>query len=353
MVFDNVFHLIDGAWLREAYRRTRKNSAPGGDQVTAQQYAENLDDNLRDLHERLRDDRYVAPPVERVWIEKEGGKKRPIGKPCCEDKIVQRAVVMLLEAIFAQDFYAFSHGFRQGHSPHQALHELREQCRKLHINWRVDADVRGFFDTIDHGLLREGIMPRVQDGGILRLMGKWLKAGVHEAGTLTYPEQGTPQGGGAAPMLANVFLHQVVDAWFVKDVQPRMQGRCFMTRFADDFIIGFELEADARRGMEVLPKRCNRFRLTMHPEKTVWIACKKPPRREQSAGGKGSFDFLGFTHYWAKTRRGYWVIKRKTLGKRLRRFRKAIGTWCRENRHEPLQEQYRMVGTKLRGYDQY
>jgi RNA-directed DNA polymerase len=150
MVFNNVFHLIDRDFLREAYRLTRKNSAPGVDQVTATQYAEHLEDNLRDLHERLRDNRYVAPPVERVWIEKEGGKKRPIGKPCFEDKIVQRAVVMILEAIFEQDFHAFSHGFRKGHSPHQALHELREQCRTLHINWRVDADVSGFFGKF-HG----------------------------------------------------------------------------------------------------------------------------------------------------------------------------------------------------------
>jgi RNA-directed DNA polymerase len=258
-----------------------------------------------------------------------------------------------VEAIFEHDFYAFSHGFRQGHRPHQALHELREQCRTVHINWIVDADVSGFFDTIDHGLWREGSMQRVKDGGILRLIGKWLKAGVHEAGTLTYPDQGTPQGGVASPILANVFLHQVLDAWCVQDVQPRRKGRGFLTRFADDCIIGCELEADARRGMAVLPKRFNRFRLTMHPEKTGLIAFKKPSSREQSAGGAGSFDFLGFTHYWAKTRRGYWVIKRKTVGKRLRRVMKGIWTWCRENRHEPLPEQYRTLCAKLRGYYQY
>jgi RNA-directed DNA polymerase len=353
MVFNNVFHLIDREFLLEAYRQTRKSSAPGVDQVTATQYAENLDDNLRDLHERLRDNRYVAPPVERVWIEKEGGKKRPIGKPCFEDKIVQRAVVMILEVIFEQDFHAFSHGFRKGHSPHQALHELREQCRTLHINWIVDADVSGFFDTLDWGLLREFITQRVKDGGILRLIGKWRHAGVLEAGALTHPDKGTPQGGVVSPMLANIFLHHVLDEWFVKDVQPRMQGRCLLIRFADDFVMGFELEADARRVMAVLPKRFTRFSLTIHPEKTVLIAFKRPPSRDQSAGGKGSFDFLGFTHYWAKTRRGDWVIKRKTVGKRLRRFMKAIWTWCRENRHAPLQEQYRMLCAKLRGYYQY
>jgi RNA-directed DNA polymerase len=353
MVFNNVFHLIDRDFLREAYRLTRKNSAPGVDQVTATQYAEHLEDNLRDLHERLRDNRYVAPPVERVWIEKEGGKKRPIGKPCFEDKIVQRAVVMILEAIFEQDFHAFSHGFRKGHSPHQALHELREQCRTLHINWIVDADVSGCFDNLDWGFLREFIQQRVKDGGILRLIGKWLHASVLEAGELTHPDKGTPQGGVASPLLANVFLHQVLDEWFVKDVQPRMKGRCFVTRFADDFIIGCELEADARRVMAVLPKRFNRFSLTIHPEKTALIAFKRPPSREASAGGAGSFDFLGFTHYWAKTRRGYWVLKRKTVGKRLRRFMQAIWAWCRDNRHAPLQEQYRTLCAKLRGYYQY
>jgi RNA-directed DNA polymerase len=339
MVFANVCHWIDRDFLLEAYRLTRKPRAPGVDQVTAKQYAENLDANLRDLHERWRDNRYDAPPVERVWIEKAGGKKRPRGQPCLEDKIVQRAVVMILEAIFDQDFHAFSHGFRKGHSPQQARHELREQCRKLHINWRVDAEVSGFFDTIDPGLLREGIKQRSKEGGILRLIGKGRKAGVLEAGTLTYPDKGTPQGGVASPMVANVFLHQVVDEWVVEDVQPRRQGRCFLTRFADDCIIGCELEADARRVMEVLPKRCGRFKLLMHPEKTVLVEVKKPPYRERSANSQGTFDVLGFPHYGAKTRRGYWVSKRKTVGKRLRRCLKAIWTWCRENRHEPVQEQ--------------
>src|SRR5215475_8595877 len=301
MVFNNVFHLIDREFLLEAYHQTQKSSAPGVDHVTAQQYTERLDENLRDLHERLRDGRYEAPPVERVWIEKEGGKQRPIGKPCFEDKIVQRAVVMILEAIFEHDFHTFSHGVRKGHSPHQALHELREQCRTLHINWIVDADVSGCFDNLDWGFLREFIQQRVKDGGILRLIGKWLHTGVLEAGELTHPDKGTPQGGVASPLLANVFLHQVLDEWCVKDVQPRMKGRCFVTRFADDFIIGCELEADARRGMAVLPKRFPCFKPTIQPEKTALIAFKRPPSQEPLARGTGSFAFLGFTHYWAKT----------------------------------------------------
>jgi group II intron reverse transcriptase/maturase len=353
MVVNNVFHLIDRDFFLEAYHQTQKSSAPGMAHVTAQQYPERLDENLRDLHERLRDDRYEAPPVARVWIEKEGGKQRPIGNPCVEDKIVQRAVVMIWEAIFEHDFHTFSHGFGKGHSPHQALHELREQGRTWHSNWRVDADVSGCFDNLDWSHLRACIQQRVKDGRIPRLIGKWLQAGVLEAGALIHPDKGTPQGGVLSPMLANVFLHHVLDEWFVKDVQPRMKGRCFLTRFAGDFIIGCALEADARRVMAVLPKRFARFRLTIHPEKTVLIAFKRPPSRNQAAGGTGTFDCLGFTHYWDKTRQGYWVIKRKTIGKRLRRFLKEHWTWCREHRHDPLHEQYRTLGAKLRGHYQY
>jgi len=353
MVFNNLYHLIDLDFLFEAHRQTRKDAAPGVDKVTAKEYAENLEENLRDLHTRLRENRYIAPPGERVWIDKEGGKKRPISKACFEDKIVQRAVVMILEAVFGHDFHEFSHGFRKGHSQHQALRELREECVRLNIRWIVDADVSGYFDSIDRSFLREFIQKRVNDGGILRLIGKWLNAGVVEAGTLTYPDMGTPQGGVISPMLSNIFLHYVLDEWFVKDVQPRLYGRSFLIRYADDFIIGFELEEDARRVMDVLPKRFNRFKLTIHPEKTVLVEFKPPPVRKEQDVGKGTFDFLGFTHYWAKSRRGYWVIKRKTMGKRLRRFMKGIWRWCRENRHDYISEQYRALCSKLRGYYQY
>lgn len=353
MVFDNLYHLIDVEFLREAHRLSRKDAAPGVDKVTAKQYAESLEDNLWDLHERLRSNRYVAPPGERVWIDKEGGKKRPISKACFEDKIVQRAVVMILQAIFDHDFHPFSHGFRKGHSQHQALQELREKCMQLGIRWILDADVSGYFDSIDRRLLREFIERRVRDGGILRLIGKWLTAGVVEAGTLTHSETGTPQGGVASPMFSNIFLHYVLDVWFVQDVQPRMKGRCFLIRFADDFIIGFQSETDARRVMEVLPKRFSRFNLAIHPEKTVLVEFKPPPFREKSVADKGTFDFLGFTHYWARSRRGYWVIKRKTIGKRLRRFMKAMWQWCRDNRHEYIDEQYMTLCAKLRGYYQY
>jgi len=351
--FTTLAHKMDVDLLREAYRRVRKSGAPGVDGVTAQEYAANLEENLRDLHERLRRGRYKAPPVERVWLDKEDGRKRPLGKPTFEDKIVQKAVAMLLEAVYEPEFYAFSHGFRPDHSPHQALLELRERCRNMNVGWIAKVDVSGFFDNMPHGPLREIIKQRVNDGGILRLIGKWLHAGVLEGATLTYPEKGTPQGGVISPLLANIFLHHVLDEWFVQEIQPRLRGRCFLIRYGDDFVIGFELEADARRVMDVLPKRFGRFGLTIHPEKTKLVSFHKPPHRDKRDRKNGTFDFLGFTHYWAKSRRGYWVIKRKTARRRLRRAIKARWHWCRDHRHQPLREQYRMLCLKLRGYYQY
>ena len=352
LVFNNLYHLLDYDFLVEAYRRTRKDSAPGVDKVTAKQYAKNLEDNLRDLHDRLRSHRYKAPPVERVWIDKEGGKKRPIGKPSFEDKVVQRACVMLLSPIYDHDFYDFSHGFRSGHSQHGALEELEKKCWSMNITWVLDADVSGFFDNLDHEILREFIQKRANDGGIKRLIGKWLNAGAVEAGQWTRSKQGTPQGGVISPLLANIFLHYVLDEWFVEDVQPRMRGRCFLVRYADDFTIGFETEDDARRVMEVLPKRFARFGLSIHPDKTKLVRFGRPPCGGTSKGNE-TFDFLGFTYFWAKSRRGKWIIKKKTMGKRLSRFVKAIWQWCRLNRHEPLEQQHKMLCVKLRGHYQY
>lgn len=353
MVFTTLVHRIDVEWLREAYRQTNKRSAAGIDGITAAEYAANLDENLRNLHQRLVSGQYKAPPVERVWLDKEDGRKRPIGKPTFEDKIVQRAVVMLLEPIYEQEFYDFSHGFRKGHSAHQALHEMREACRRENINWIIDADVSRFFDELGHDQLRDFIKRRVNDGGIMRLIGKWLNAGVIEEGKLTYAEKGSPQGGVISPLAANIFLHYVLDDWYEQEVKPRLTGRSFLQRFADDFIIGCELESDARRVMEVLPKRFERYGLTIHPEKTKLVKFGKPPKKEQSGPKNETVDFLGFTHYWAKSRRGYWVIKRKTARKRQRRSIKSLWQWCKENRHLPIEEQYQMLCSKLRGHYQY
>ena len=352
-VFNNLYHRINVDLLREAHRKVRKDVSPGVDKVTAKEYAKNLEENLSDLRERLRWGTYVAPPVERAWLDKEDGRKRPIGKPTFEDKIVHRAVEMVLYVIYDVNFYDFSYGFRRGRNQHQALRELRKQCLRLNIGWIVDADVSGFFDNLDHGLLREFIKQRVNDGGILRLIGKWLNAGVLEGEQLTYPEKGTPQGGVISPLLSNIFLHHVLDDWFVRNVQPRIEGRCFLIRFADDFVIGFEKETDARRVMKVLPKRFARFGLSIHPKKTRLIQFRKPGGERSSAKGNGTFDFLGFTHFWARSHRGYWVVRRKTRKDRVKRFLKSLWHWVRHNRHLSLKEQQKMLSIKLRGHYQY
>lgn len=351
-VFTTLMHNVDVDFLREAYRRTRKDAVPGVDGVTANEYGEHLEENLEALHKRMRAGRYRAPPVKRVWLDKEDGKRRPIGLPSFEDKIVQRAVAMLLGAVYEQDFHDFSHGFREGHNAHQALRELREQCMANNIGWIVDADVSGYFDSIDHGKLRERIKQRVNDGGVMRYIGKWLNAGVLEGDSLTHPGKGSPQGAVISPMLANIYLHHVLDEWFVREVQPRMHGQCFLIRFADDFVIGCEREDDAQRIMDVLPKRFARFDLTIHPDKTTLVKFRRPSP-DGRGGGNGTFDFLGFTHYWARSRRGYWVIKRRTMRKRLRRTIKTNWLWCRNHRHLPIVLQHQTLCRKLRGYYQY
>jgi RNA-directed DNA polymerase len=221
------------------------------------------------------------------------------------------------------------------------------------MGWIGEADVSGYVDSLDKTRLREVLRRRVTDGRMERLLGKWLHAGVMEEGALTHPETGVPQGGVIAPVFANLFLHHVLDEWFERDVQPRMKGRCFLMRFADDFVMGCELEADARKIMAVLPKRFARFGLRMHPTKTAWIAFRKPEAHQGADPGNGTCDFLGLTHYWTKLRRGFWVSKRRTARKRLCRTKQSLGRWCRTNRHAPLKDQYQRLCQKLRGHFQY
>ena len=353
MTFTSLAHRIDLSLLKEAFRRINKSGAAGVDKVTAADYAANIDQNLYNLHQRLRRGQYVATPVKRIWIEKENGKQRPIGIPALEDKIAQKAVEMILSAIYESDFYNFSHGFRSGHSQHMAIKELRENCIKNNTNWILSADITGLFDNIDHHHLREFLKLRVNDGGIIRLIGKWLKAGVMEEGNYYSSESGTPQGGVISPILSNVFLHYVLDDWYVKEVQPRMKGRSFLIRFADDFIAGFELESDARRALNVMKKRFDRFGLEIHPDKTKLVSFGRPTYKNGKKDKPGTFDFLGFTFYKGISRWGKWVIKKKTAQKRLSRFRKMIWEWCKENRHKPLHVQYGTLCSKLRGYYQY
>lgn len=358
MGFTSLAHHIDLRWLYEAYCRTRSDGATGVDGQTATDYAAQLGDNLRSLLERAKSGTYRAPPVRRVHIPKgTGPERRPIGIPTFEDKVLQRAVVMVLEAVYEQDFLPCSFGFRPGRSAHQALDALWQQTMGMGGGWVVEVDIRKFFDTLDHAHLRALLRQRIRDGVLLRLIDKWLQAGVLEGGQLTHPSEGTPQGGVISPLLANLYLHYVLDVWFEREVKPRLRGRAFLIRYADDFVIGFANEADARRVLEVLPKRFGKYGLTLHPEKTRLVAFRPPPP-SSAAGSRsgprpGTFDLLGFTHYWARSRRGQWVVKRRTAASRFRRAVRTIAHWCRFNRPLPVPEQHRTLSQKLRGHCGY
>jgi len=360
MAFTTLAHHMDLAWMREAHRLTRKDGAPGVDGLSAQQYEEKLEENLRSLLERAKAGTYRAPPVRRVHIPKgDGSQTRPIGIPTFEDKLLQRAVVMLLEPIYEQDFASFSYGFRPKRSAHDALGALREGAMDMRGGWIIEVDIRKFFDTVDHGRLREIVHQRVRDGVVLRLIGKWLNAGVLEDLELSYPGKGTPQGGVISPLLANVFLHEVVDAWFVRDVLPKLSGRGQLVRYADDMVFVFEEEKDARRVFDVLPKRLGKYGLTLHPEKTKLIRFTRPPRGPLQGGGAGdaegpgTFDFLGFTHYWGRSLAGANVVKRRTAKDRFSRSLRRVKEWCRAHRHDPLRVQQQGLARKLRGHYAY
>jgi RNA-directed DNA polymerase len=355
MVLNTLAHHIDVEWLREAYRRTRKDGATGVDGQDAAEYAMKLEDNLRSLLERAKSGTYRAPPVKRVHIPKGDGRTRPLGIPTFEDKILQRAVTMLLEAVYEQDFLDCSHGFRPNRSAHGALTVLRDAMMAMNGGWVLEVDIEKFFDTIDRKHLRETLGLRVGDGVIHRLIGKWLNAGVVEDGQLTHPSSGTPQGGVISPMLANIFLHEVLDKWFQDVVRPRLRGSATLVRYADDFVIVFEREDDARRVMDVLPKRFGKYGLTLHPTKTRLVRFHRPPLGPLGPIDEApeTFDLLGFTHYWARSSGGNWVVMLKTAKNRFTRAVRQFSNWCRSHRHRPLAEQHASLTQKLVGHFAY
>jgi len=351
MSFTSLNQHLDEAWLKEAHRLTRKDGAVGVDGQTAKSYGRALEENLCELLERAKSGRYRAPAVRRVHIPKgSGSQTRPIGIPTFEDKVLQRAVVMLLEPIFEHDFEDLSYGFRPGRSAQDALDVVRKALMEMGGGWVLDADIQGFFSSLPHVVVRETVKQRVRDGVVLRLIGKWLKAGVSEEGATSYPKEGTPQGGVISPLLSNIVLHEVLDSWWTAQVSPRLTGRAVLVRYADDFAVVFENKADAERVLRVLPKRLAKYGLTLHPEKTRLVDMTHPWKGD---GKPETFDFLGFTHFWGKTRRGGFAIKQKTSRKRFARSLKAIGQWCRNNRHDPMWKQHRELSRKLRGHYAY
>lgn len=355
---NTLAHHIDMDWMLEAYRRTRKDGAVGVDGQTAREYAANLEDNLRSLIDRAKSGRYRAPAVRRVHIPKGKGREtRPLGIPTFEDKVLQRAVVMVLEAVYEEDFLDCSYGFRPGRSAHQALDVLWHELMAVSGGWVLEVDVRKFFDSVDRAHLRTFLSQRVRDGVLLRLIGKWLNAGVLESGNVSYPDSGTPQGGVISPILANVFLHEVMDMWFEHTVKPRLKGRARLIRYADDMLMVFGREDDARRVLAVLPKRFEKYGLTLHQEKTRLVKFRRPRSDKRKDGPRGprpcTFDLLGFTHYWGRTRSGGWAVKRKTAADRFSRALRRIALWCRKHRHLKVREQWKALCRKLTGHFGY
>ena len=356
--FTSLSYHIDLMWLDEARKAVKTDVATGVDEVTAEEYERNLEQNLKSLKERFKSGRYKAPPVRRVYIPKDGKRKemRSLGIPTYEDKVLQKAVAWVMEPIYEQEFYDCSYGFRPNRSCHDALRTIWKGLMDMGGGWIIDLDIRKFFDTIPWKHLREVIKLRVRDGVIIRTIGKWINAGIMEERKISKPEAGVPQGGVISPLLANIFLHEVMDKWLHETVFPLLKGRAFEVRYADDVVICFENKEDVLRVLKVLPKRLMKYGLGMHPDKTRLVEFKKP-----GSGGKNykqgnrpdTFDFLGFTHFWKKSRKGRAVIGKKTIRSRLTRALRRMTEWCKENRHQKIELQHQTLCSKLRGHYNY
>ena len=353
--FYSIAHLITVEKLYEAFGSLRKNASAGIDGVTYLEYETNAEENIRQLHRLLVAGKYQVQPLRRVYIPKENGKQRPISIPSFEDKIVQKAVVELMNAIYEQDFLDCSYGFRPGRSQHQALDEVDRVTFTRSTGWILEIDIQSYFDKIVRGILVEMVEKRIGDGSVLRLIQKWIKVGVIEDGKLLMSETGTEQGQPISPLLANIYLHHALDVWFEEEVKPRLKGEAYEIRFADDAILCFQHKEDAEKVMRVLPKRLEKYGLTLHPEKMRLIEFGRDATRNAKKQGKRpeTFDFLGFTHLCARSRKGKFTVNVRTIGKRLRRGLKAIADWCKQHRHEPVSEQQKALNAKLRGHYQY
>ena len=344
-------HHLDEPALVRAHGRLRRDAAVGVDGITVEQYGQQLEENVRALYQRMKAGKYRHQPIRRVHIPKEGSKTRPIGISTVEDKIVQGALREVLEAVYEQDFLDCSYGFRPGRSAHDAIRTLNRELRPEAVSHLLEADIVSFFDSIDRQKLMEMLRDRIADESLMRLVGKCLHVGVLDGGEYSEPDVGTAQGSVLSPLLGNVYLHHVLDLWFEKDVKPRLRGRAVLVRYADDFVILFQHGDDAVRVKKALEQRMARHGLTLHPEKTRLVPFQPPP----GGTGKGTttLDFLGFTMYWRKTRRGRWTVAFKTRRASLRRAANAVASWCRRHRHERVKDQHAMLRRKLTGHFNY
>lgn len=348
--FNSLAHLLDRDALERAYGRLRKSAAVGVDGITKEQYGQNLEENLRALHERMKAKRYRHQPIKRVHIPKAPGKTRPIGISSTEDKIVQGAMREVMEAIYEQDFLDCSKGFRAGRSAHDALAAVDHMVFREGIEWVVEADIQAFFDSIDRKKLMELLRIRIADPSFLRLVGKCLHVGVLDGEEFSEPDEGTAQGSIISPMFGNVYLHYVLDHWFERDIRPQLGGHARLVRYADDFVIGFQRREDAMRVLALLHARMKEYGLTLHPDKTRLIPFERPQSGMNEGSGPGTFDFLGFTLYWCKTRKGGWRLGMKTRKARVRKAIQAILEWCRSHRHDPIADQHAALSRRLVGH---
>jgi len=355
--FTSLSYHLDLEWMYEAYKETRKDGAVGVDGQTAKQFQEDLKANLENLLELAKSGKYKAPPVRRAYIPKPGSEEeRPLGIPTFSDKVLQVAIKWLIEPIYETEFYDCSYGFRPNRSQHLALKSLWKRLMEMNGGWIIDLDIRKYFDSINWTYLCDILKQRVRDGVLIRLIGKWMNAGVMEDGELEVHDSGVPQGAVISPLLSNIFLHEVMDKWFHEVVLPRLHGKAFEVRFADDVMLCFESKADALRVMEVLPKRLAKFGLELHPEKTKLIDFNshRGNGRDYKRGTRpDTFMFLSFTHFWKRSRKGNPVIARKTDHARLCRALKVMNSWCRENRHMKLSDQHAALCRKVSGHYAY
>ena len=354
--FTALLHHVDLARLWAAYAAISPKAAPGVDQVTWDAYGRDLRVNLEDLLRRVHSGAYRASPSRRVYIPKPDGRLRPLGIATLEDKIVQRAVVEVLNTVYEEDFLGFSYGFRPGRKPHDALDALAVGIEKKNVNWILDADIRGFYDAIDHEWLRRFVEHRIADKRVLRLIWKWLNTGVIEDGAWSASEEGAPQGASASPLLANVYLHYVFDLWARHWRNRQARGDMIIVRFADDVVVGFQHRSDAERFHADLVERFARFNLELNAEKTRLIEFGRfaaQNRRRRGLGRPETFAFLGFTHICGKTRTGRFALRRKTIAKKTAAKLREVNALLRQRRHWPIPEQGEWLGSVVRGHTAY